>query len=148
MHNILVTGAGGLVGYEVARYLQCDSRYHVISMIHSKSAEGLKNTVHKDLLTEQLNDLPGIDVVVHCAAAIPGKDQTDAGAAGVNQAMDETVIRYCRENKCKLIYFSSIAVYGQQRNDIFLTEDSSFSPEGEYAIWCKAENEDCAENIC
>lgn len=133
MYSILVTGAGGLVGYEVARYLQCDSRYHVISMIHSKSVEGLKDTVHKDLLTESINDLTGVDVVVHCAAVIPGKNQTDAGAASANQAMDEKIIRYCRENKCKLVYFSSIAVYGQQRNEGVLTEDSCFAPEGEYA---------------
>lgn len=133
MYSILVTGAGGLVGYEVARYLQCDSRYHVISMIHSKSVEGLKDTVHKDLLTESIDDLTGVDVVVHCAAAIPGKNQTDAGAASANQAMDEKIIRYCRENKCKLVYFSSIAVYGQQRNEGILTEDSCFAPESEYA---------------
>lgn len=131
MCDILVTGSGGLVGYEIAAYLQRNSSYRVIPVTHSVPAEELKNVIQMDLLTGDPDDLPKADVMVHCAASIPGGGQTDAGAAEINGRIDEKIIRYCIKNGCKLIYPS--AVYGQCGENQISTETSVFEPESNYA---------------
>lgn len=49
MKKILVTGAGGLVGYDVAKLLESNPKYEVFSTVHRKNIDGLKNIIQIDL---------------------------------------------------------------------------------------------------
>lgn len=127
MKKILVTGAGGLVGYDVAKLLDVNPKYEVFSTVHRKNIDGLKNIIQIDLQKNSVESLKvNFDYIVHCAAIIPDGVHSDEQVAYVNRCIDDNIIAYCVKHKCRLIFVSTAAVYGYESN-ILLTEQTTLN---------------------
>jgi UDP-glucose 4-epimerase len=135
--NILVTGAGGLIG-QYAVSLMADNSFKVYALYRSFPPKGLDchwNIVTTDLQKRDcLSDLRSIkaDIVVHCAAVLPALFEGDTAikAAMINRQIDEHVLEYCQDIHAKLIFISSASLYGGVKT--LCKEDSPVFPKGPY----------------
>ena len=98
-----------------------------------------------DLRTEAARELlleVSPEVVVHCAAVLPSQHEGQGAveAARANRAMDRRVIEYCAAARCRLVFLSSMSVYGLQNADL-MGEETKLDPVGPYAAG-KAESEE------
>ncbi len=145
--KILVTGAFGNVGistleellkrdYEVRVFEKETAKNHRIAKRYKKKAE----IVFGDLLN--IKDIGeaviGIDAVIHLAAIIPPlADQRPKFAEYINVGGTENIINAIKrqEKKAKLIYTSSIAIYGDRvESPLIKREDPPHpNPDDEYA---------------
>lgn len=124
MKKILVTGASGLVGYNIARLLIEIPQCQVFPTVHNRSADDLGNSIQIDLQKDSIETLKeNFDCIVHCAAAIPNVRFNDKQAAIINRSIDDNVIHYCVKHNCRLIYISSMSVYGYNKSET-LREDT------------------------
>ena len=113
MIQVLVTGAGGLVGYDVVKALTDKSEYRVYAAVHHHKTGDWQNEVSIDLENTSIENLGiAFDCIVHCAARIPGSVYSDKQVAAANRKIDDNIIAYCSELGCSLIYISTSAVYG------------------------------------
>lgn len=150
MKKILVTGAGGLVGYDVAKLLESNLEYQVIATVHNGNIDGLENTIQIDLQKNTIETLKiGFDCVVHCAAQIPNSFFSDEQTATINRCIDDNIIRYCIGHNCRLIYISGTSVYGYC-NQKMLSEDTKICVENYHSkyIYEKRNSEIVIENKC
>jgi UDP-glucose 4-epimerase len=137
--KILVTGASGLVGDAVLRAVARAGR-EAIALSRERPAAGLAGVVPTtcDLAApgaaRLLAELPGIAVVLHCAAQIPVSFSGEHAAqvAAANERMDAAVIGFCAARGIRLVYCSSVAVYGMiERGPV--DESAVVAPRGPYA---------------
>ena len=136
--QVLVTGAGGLVGSHAVRVLH-ENRYLVVALyrkLDERSARPPWGTVLGDLLDNSFIRTLGrveFDIVVHCAAVLP--DQFHGihaeQAAQANLLIDERITSLCLEKGSRLVYLSGTSVYGMGSSSP-LTEDADLSPIGPY----------------
>lgn len=144
--NILVTGAGGLVGTHVTRALS--EKGHSVTALYRKLDDGpasqdwhaLEGDLLKDSTVRMLDSIE-LDSIIHSAAVLPRQfyGHEAARAAQLNFLMDRRIIELCQRKNCHLLYMSSTSVYGLGTFSN-LTEDASISPIGPYAA-AKAESE-------
>jgi nucleoside-diphosphate-sugar epimerase len=127
--KILITGAFGLVGKSVIK--ECLSRKYSITLFdkpdtHNRKAakkleEGMKILWGDITDPEQVsNAVQGQDVVIHLAALIPpAADRRPELAYSVNVEGTRNVLEAVKNdgNKTKLLYSSSIAIYGDRVNN-------------------------------
>lgn len=147
--KILVTGAGGLVGYNVAKLLAGDSEYQTIATIHKRNVDELENTIQTDLQNDIEILKIDFDCIVHCAAQIPNYAFSDEQAAVINRCIDNNIIQYCINHNCRLIYISGTSVYGFDNQEM-LREDTKICAE-KYSskyIYEKRNSEIIIENKC
>lgn len=134
--NILITGAGGLIGGEVLRVFQ-GSGHQIVGISHKSpiSSEAKANLIYADLSSprsEPVLRALNPDCVVHCAAVIPGSfDGAMAErAAAVNFSIDRRIKKFCESKASRLIYCSSTSVYGLP--SVMVSENSPTMPTGPY----------------
>lgn len=132
MKRILVTGANGLIGHEIVIHLQKNPEYRVVSMVNATQDADLKNILQKDIVSETLDDVRSVDVIVHCAAVLPGMGHSDEDVVRSNRIMDDRVIEYCNNHECKLIYFSGTSIYGFTKATKIYSESSKINPTSSY----------------
>lgn len=114
--NLLITGAGGLLGGRLARHL---APAHSITLLAHRWDPGLElETRFLDLRSpgedlERLLDEHSPELVIHCAAeARPAEFAREPlGARRLNVDAPETLARWCRRRDRRLIHFSSDTVY-------------------------------------
>lgn len=126
--SVLVTGANGVVGYEIAKKLS--KKFKIIGIFRKKN---LKTKVIKNIewlrfdLKNKLNIKikPKIKFVIHCAI-----DQTNLYKSNKSKYVNENikifknVLNFAKKNKVKLfINLSSIDVYGKIKTD-YLKEEN------------------------
>ena len=63
MKKILVTGAGGLVGYNVAKVLSNNLDYQVIAAVHNTNIEDLEKAVQIDLQKKDI-EIFNVDLTI------------------------------------------------------------------------------------
>lgn len=132
MKKILVTGAGGLVGYDAAKALKRNQNYKIFTTFHSQSNDKYENALQIDLGNTSIEKLKiEFDCIVHCAAQIPNSLYSDKQAALINRNIDDNIISYCSKHKCKLIYISGTTVYGNKRKEL-LTEEARIDISSKY----------------
>lgn len=147
MKKVLVTGASGLVGYNVVSTLINNPEYQVFPMIHHQKINGIQNVMQFDLQKDSIEKLEiDFDCIVHCAAIIPDNVHSDEQIAYANRCMDDNIIAYCANNDCRLIYISTIAVYGYG-DKALLTEQAKLSIDSGYKSE-KRNSEIRIENEC
>lgn len=126
--KILVTGANGFLGRHVVATLL--SRGHAIRALVRPTAfvEHLRwpstvEVARADLLEGHLSSLfPGVDVVVHLAAAVGGGErQSEATVLGTQRLLEAMVSSFSGR---RLVLASSLSVYDWSRAQGTLDEDS------------------------
>lgn len=114
--GILVTGASGFSGSHIVKYLQANG--HMVFAHHGRKNGDLAGN------SAFLSDLPHkASVLVHLAACSPWPNVRLSDIAD-NVNATRNLIRYARvADVSKIIYFSSISLYGEIKGG-FLTEGS------------------------
>ncbi|MEO8885775.1 MAG: NAD-dependent epimerase/dehydratase family protein [Mucilaginibacter sp.] len=133
MHiKVLVTGATGFLGAEVARQLvntgqaiRCTKRkYSIIPQI-LKPYAALIEWVNADMLDAfALEDaLQGITQVYHCAAWVSLKQADKHPMIRTNITGTANLVNLCADNGIRLVHVSSIAAIGQAKPGELITEN-------------------------
>lgn len=133
---VLVTGATGSIGPTVIQQL-CNQGYRVRALVRSVPASGVLPP-DVELRTGELGQraaiqaaMQGVDIVMHLAAFLhvthPTPEQQSLyhsvnveGTCAVVEAAQQCGVQ-------RLVYFSTVAVYGKNRNEL-LNEDSVLHP--------------------
>lgn len=125
--NILITGGLGFIGSHIADELMDDNKVTIIDNLSTGSLKNLKNPEHENLkiVTEDLNNtnldelLKDVDYVFHLSAmaSVPLSidDPVKCNENNVNatiKLLNATV----KNNVKKIIFSSSSAVYGENKN--------------------------------
>lgn len=121
--KILVTGSGGFVGGIVARYLARQG-FDVTGTVHTHDAEGGFLTVRCDL--SQPWEIAGtFDAIVHTAGALPYRQPSMLAYKESNiDAMQHLVAFAKAHGVCRVIYFSTIGIYGDFQGNPGVDEDA------------------------
>lgn len=128
MEKILVTGAGGFAGGYIARYLLADG-YDVTGVLHTKGeacsfpvvVADLADTIH---LTEHF------DVIIHAAGSLPFKEQDFRQFKRNNIDAMENILTFAKRTSVKrIIFLSTIGVYGEFRDEIIDESADRINPD-------------------
>jgi len=145
MENVLVTGGAGFIGaYLVRELIDLGCKVVVVDTLQNV---GAISYVHPeaDFINMDICDLAlyerlvsyDIDTVYHLAAQSAGEPSYDNPQ---NDAMSNAygtllVAKFCRDNNVKkLIYTSTVAVYGDASNLGVLDEESKIDPDSLYGV--------------
>jgi dihydroflavonol-4-reductase len=145
--SILVTGATGLVGSYLVRYL-VEKGYKNITILKRKNSDNtliisvldkIKCLEGDVLYIDTLEDaLEGIEYVFHCAAMVSYDSRDRAVLMQNNVEGTANVVNLCLDkNIKKLLHVSSIAAIGKDKNQPICSEKSRWNKDGEltqYAI--------------
>lgn len=121
--KVLLTGVGGFIGSYLAQKWQ-DRDNELICVCRNRKPEGLKAKVIYSDLSKELKFNESVDVIVHAAAQSPApgiviNDYIKSNIDSVNN-----IIEYAkRMNVKKIIYLSSVSIYGEVR-DLVVDEDT------------------------
>jgi len=129
----MITGAGGFIGGNLSNYLS--TKYKVIAYYNSKLRIKLnkKIKIKKKNLKKIKNIDKNVKVLIHCASATPPTNK-QANCYKTNIAMDNALIKAVKKSQIKkIIFFSSVSVYGIKKNRI-INENSSFSKPDLYGL--------------
>ena len=133
--KVLITGANGLVGDAV-----CDLFYRSkipFTAISRKNPAEKKvwKTIAADIENDNLEEViddKNIETIVHCAAAIPGKDHSFEDCFKTNTRIDERIAEFAVGRKIReIIFISTTNLYGAINETI--TEDTEPAIENLYA---------------
>lgn len=155
MIKVVLTGAGGSIGYETLKQLilKDDLEITAVDLPTTKNKRRLKkyedkaNIVYGSINDEKLMEdlLWNADVIIHLAAIIPPlADSKPDLTRKVNFFGTKTIVDIIKErNKnCFLIFSSSISVYGDRVDDPWITVNDPLCPsEGDYYAYVKIETE-------
>lgn len=152
--KILLTGAGGSIGYETLKQL-VETQYDVTIMDldtrkNRKKFSPYKEKVKivygsvedKELINKLIND---VDVVIHLAAVIPPlADKKPELTLKVNFIGTQNIVNAIINSKSKpfLIYTSSVSVYGDRLEDYWIKVGDPLKPSiGDYYAQTKIATE-------
>lgn len=135
MTKIVVTGAGGYLGAAVT---VAASRVATVRSVARRPSPWLPGEVLvcDDLVAGAQAAVDGADAVVHLAGAneIVSRDDPD-GALRSTAALARAVGEACRSrNVARLVYVSTIHVYGAELGGGRITEESVLAPRSAYSI--------------
>ena len=134
--KILVTGGSGFLGSNLCNFL-LDKKQKVFSVDIEKTYNKKIKFYQGDIRDKNLINkiTKGVDVVIHCAAALPLWDEKDIFS--VNVSGTKNLLECSLKNKVKrFIYISSTAVYGiPKKHPIYETDKlQGVGPYGESKI--------------
>ena len=126
--NIIITGVYGFLGSNLANFLA--NKHNVFGLYHKNKNEKLSKqiTIFSDVT--QVNVQPDVIVMCHAAVvsgtAVLSENELEAG----NVSFTQTILNYF--SKAKIIYISTVAVYGNYAQ--LITETTSENPQSDYAV--------------
>ncbi|MHA1585364.1 MAG: NAD-dependent epimerase/dehydratase family protein [Promethearchaeota archaeon] len=140
--NILVTGPFGNVGQStVDELLKQNYKVRVFDIPTKRNKKIARKTKFRNNVelfwgdirnfSDVRNAIAGIDVIVHLAAIIPPlADEHPKLAEQVNVGGTKNIVRAIKETnpKCKLIYTSSISIYGDRRKNPLIKVSDPLKP--------------------
>ena len=144
--NILVTGANGFIGQALVKNL-LQTKHNVIACVRQSVKPTLDceyRFIDKlDSKTDWQDALKGIDVVIHCAAIMPTRNNNLSDvdkAKEVNEAATMNLAQYAMQQGIKhFIFLSTMSVYGLTTGHI--TASTPLNPNTPYGQ-SKAKAED------
>jgi nucleoside-diphosphate-sugar epimerase len=150
--HVLITGANGIVGRFITRRMLDEG--HGVTVLGRQPIEGWTTGFCQFDLSDECEELPEADVLVHCAFQHePGKYRGGEGddphgfiQANVEgtqrlfEAAKQAGVRHC-------VFLSSRAVYTDTGNWVVLSESSATQPESLYGQ-VKLAGEEALKSIC
>ncbi len=120
-NKIVITGAAGFIGSNVARALNAAGYKDLILVDRSFDGEKAKNI--SDLIYSQKltadefsnltkSDFVRLEAIIHIGASVDTTDKDRAGLIKNNTEYSRVLFDYCVRNNSRLIYASSAATYG------------------------------------
>jgi nucleoside-diphosphate-sugar epimerase len=136
--RILIIGSNGFIGRSLTTFLKND--YSIYKMNRKISTENLKNIrcdiSKKKIFNEKISKLPKFDYVINLSGQIEKNKPKMYNSIFVG---NKNIIDVFNDKKTKLIFFSSILVYGHSKN--LKKPNSTLNPITYYAkIKAKAES--------
>lgn len=159
MKKILLTGAGGNVGYQVLKQLVEKEEYDVTILdinnkVNRKKFKLYKNKVKivygditdKSLVYDVIKDF---DVIIHLAAIIPpAADKKPDLAYKVNFEGTRNIVNAIKQSKKGFLFFaSSVAVYGDRIENPYIKVVDNLDPAEDYYALLKIECEKMIEEV-
>lgn len=141
MKKILITGARGMLGQDLAPILE-DEGFEVIETSSKTLDITNKNQVKKVIKEEKP------DYVVHCAAYtdVDGAEENVEAATKINVEGTENIAKACRENGSTLIYISTDYVFDGEKKEPYLPTDKT-NPLNIYGK-TKLDGESAVQKLC
>lgn len=159
--TVLITGATGLIGSTLVRCLlalnkgiqiTCPIRnLNKAKAIYSEDFESIR-FIECDLVSylSGLTEKDDFQYIVHCASPTTGKYMTEHPVETYMLAIDSTraILEYARKRQTNIVYVSSLEFYGQNFDDVLITEDmqgyvNNTDPRSSYPLGKRA-----AEYLC
>ena len=131
--NILITGAEGFVGSNVAKTLYHDHNVIGLDYLVSRDKSNLPEDVYyinQDLSQVNVSQLPEVDLVLHFAAISIERISETPSYQDINNAAMLKMLEYVAKHKADLIFTSTGSVYGSGVN---FTEDAPLNPLSDYS---------------
>ncbi|MFQ5405842.1 MAG: NAD-dependent epimerase/dehydratase family protein [Candidatus Micrarchaeia archaeon] len=134
--KVVVTGASGVLGRALVPLLA--KKHKVLAVTHKRKLafSGVK-VVQADLEQKSslLSALRGADAVVHLAAVLPYRALSPKQAWKINVEGTRNLVEACeQESVGKLVFASTVQVYGVKSGTLPIDEFSSCSPRGTYSV--------------
>ena len=151
--KILLTGASGFLGHLVKAKLENDG--HEVWGLDLQECLP-ERIIGADLCDEQsvasaLESIPPCDFIVHTAALAHGQNlKSGETYAGVNSSMTRNLIRALPWDIPPIIFFSSVAVYGEANRFQPVAPDAELSPSTDYGVGkkdCEAFLKESADTV-
>tara|TARA_B100000989_G_scaffold277153_1_gene237899 strand:- start:1257 stop:2135 length:879 start_codon:yes stop_codon:yes gene_type:complete len=116
--NILVTGAGTLIGNSICVYL-LSKKYNVLGSYKTNKPKNLKNKILKIDLDKKIKLNFKFDYLVHCASAIPDYNLNSKSMFKTNLYGLKNLLKSVDQKRCeKIILISSSSVFGKPKDKI------------------------------
>ena len=116
--NILVTGAGTLIGNSICRYF-LSKGYNVLGSYRTNKPKNLKNKIIKIDLDKKIKLNFKFDYLVHCASAIPDYNLDSKAMFKTNLYGLKNLLKSVDQKRCeKIILISSSSVLENQRKKL------------------------------
>lgn len=159
--TILITGAKGMIGSGIIKWLLYQNRY---LRINTEIIASTRNPNAKPSYIESTDNIryvrygkeseclvgTNIDYIIHAASPTDKQFYVDHPVETINVITESTknILNIAREKSSTLVYLSSVEVYGSIDNDLAVKEDyvggiDSFNPRNSYPIGKKT-----AEALC
>ena len=141
--NILITGGLGFIGSHIANMLVDTNKIIIVDNLSTGNINNINNPHHENLtiINEDICDMDwngimeGVDYIFHLAAmaSVPLSVDKPVECNEINLEASVNLLKYAVDyNVKKVIFSSSAAVYGQNRN-IPLKETEPLMPTSPYA---------------
>lgn len=135
MPNILITGISGFVGKETATELLKKPENKITGLIRPQTDtsriaafQNLVNFVHIDLCDihslKTFLDTSNFDAVIHIGALRGGRPDSKDKYYLANVEATSVIAHYCLKNNAKLIYCSSVGVFGAIPSELPANENT------------------------
>lgn len=139
--KVLVTGACGHIGSKLIRSLPESYELLIVDNMLTQRYPSLFYINRKVKFLEQdisdltLDQLEGIDVVIHLAAITNAEHsfKNQEEVEDINLVKTKKFIDTCQKAKCKFIFPSSTSVYGVATDEVFEDNKQSLNPQSPYA---------------
>lgn len=116
--RVMITGAAGLIGDAVFRYISAETAFETIRV---------DRAVIRDLADASacklLKQFGCVDAIVHCAAAIPSA-LNNTTIETTNMQIDSNVFEYASSHNATIIFLSSLSLYTDYGSGVLISEDS------------------------
>lgn len=148
--RVLVTGVGSLVGRRAADHLHGNG-FDVVGTVHSRPIDAPFETVQLDLAEPWL-DMGAFEAIVHVAGSLPYREKNFCVYLRNNVDVMRRLIDYARHhNVRRVIYFSSIGIYGEIRDENIDENSDRINPDAygltKYAAECLLREETSIQSI-
>ena len=125
--RVLVTGAGGFAGRCTAEYLHV-SGFDVVGIVHSCRMDAPFETVQLNL-EEPWHEMGHFDAIVHAAGSVPHWAKEFCVYVRNNIDVMRQLIDYAEHHGIhRVIYFSTIGIYGEFRDEIIDENSDRINP--------------------
>ena len=151
MKNLLITGATGFIGNNLASHLLVNNNYNIFTVSRSTALQNPNSFFIEDISsdTDWTHPLKNIDVVVHCAAASSSNFLSNDLIYQINVSGTINLVQQCIDASVKrFIFISTIKVLGNStcnKNPFFF--DDKHIPVDFYAQ-SKSNAETLLKNLC
>lgn len=130
--NVYVTGANGFIGKSLINYFDKVQEYNVIGISHSSKNYIDNGTIYSDYRDYKWlrDNVKEESMLIHSAAYIPKKHEhyLSKEVFDINSHIDRFIVDTFNDFVQKIIYISSISVYGNGYKELInITEESQIS---------------------